>query len=223
VNGAHDLGGMRGFGPIEIERDEPAFHHDWERRAFAITLASGYLGLWNLDQSRAMREQVPRGEYTATSYYEVWLFGLERLLDARGLVTREEIAAGRSEPSAAVAQASAARVLTAGDVEGVLARRRASRLDVDIQPCFAVGGRVMTRSADPTGHTRLPRYARGRRGVVTADHGVWIFADAAGNDLGFVPQHVYTVRFEASELWGDEAKRRDAVYVDLWDGHLEPA
>jgi nitrile hydratase beta subunit len=186
VSGAHDLGGMRGFGPIEIEPDEPAFHHDWERRVFAITLAAGYLGLWNIDQSRAMREQMPRAEHLGTSYYGVWLFGLERLLAARGLVTREEVAAGRADPSATVAQVD--RVLAAGDVERVLATRHASRLDIDVPARFAVGGRVMTRSANPTGHTRLPRYARGRRGVVTADHGVWIFADAAGNDLGFVPQ-----------------------------------
>ena len=223
MNDAHDLGGMPGFGPIDIEPDEPAFHHDWERRVFAITLAAGYLGWWNIDQSRAMRERVPRAEYLETSYYGVWLFGLQRLLDARGLVTREEVAARRGDPSASGAQVDATRVLAAGDVERVLATRHASRLDADVPARFAVGGRVTTRSANPTGHTRLPRYARGRRGVVTADHGVWIFADAAGRDLGFVPQHVYTVRFEATELWGDEAKRRDAVYIDLWDDHLETA
>ena len=223
MNDAHDLGGMRGFGLIEIEPDEPAFHHEWERRTFAITLAAGYLGLWNIDQSRAMREQMPRAEYVATSYYGVWLFGLERLLAARGLVTREEIVARRADPSAAVAPADAARALAAGEVERVLATRHASRLDVDVPARFTVGGRVVTRSTNPTRHTRLPRYALGRRGVVTDDHGVWIFADAAGSDLGFLPQHVYTVRFEASELWGAETKRHDAVYVDLWDDHLEPA
>ena len=132
MNRAHDLGGTPGFGPIEIEPDEPVFHHDWERRVFAMQLAAGYLGLWNIDQIRVMREQMPRAEYLATSYYGVWLFGLQRLLDSRGLVTREEIAARRKDPSVAVARADVARVLAAGDVERVLSTRQASRLDADV-------------------------------------------------------------------------------------------
>jgi nitrile hydratase beta subunit len=223
VTSPADLGGMPGFGAVEIEPDEPPFHHEWERRVFAAYLATNYLGRWNIDQVRAMRERMPRAAYLAATYYGVWLYGLERMLDERGLVTREELAARRADPSATVARAEDARVLTAADVERVMSNSRASRLDNEVPARFAVGNSVTTKTADPMGHTRLPRYARGRRGVVTADHGVWIFADAAGQDRGFVPQHVYTVRFAATELWGDGADSRDSVYVDLWDDHLEPA
>jgi nitrile hydratase len=219
----NDLGGEPGLGPVEIEPDEPAFHHEWERRAFAITLASGYIGQWNVDQAREYRERISRDDYVRRSYYEVWLDGLEGLLDARGLVTRDEIAARRRDPSVPTGRSTGQRVLAGADVERRLSNPRASRLDVVVAPRFAIGDGVITLSSEPTGHTRLPRYARGRRGVVTADHGVWIFPDAVGNDLADVPQHVYTVRFEASELWGNVATPRSAVYVDLWDDHLQPA
>jgi nitrile hydratase beta subunit len=223
VTSPADLGGMPGFGPVEIEPNEPPFHHDWERRVLAMYLATSNLGRWNIDQMRAMRELMPRAEYLASSYYEVWLYGIERLLDDRGLVTRDEVAARRTDPAATFARAKEARVLAAADVERVMSNPRASRLDVDVPPRFAVGEAVLTRVSTPPGHTRLPQYVRGRRGVVTADHGVWIFADAAGQDRGIVPQHVYTVRFAATELWGGGANRRDSVYVDLWDDHLQPA
>jgi len=223
VRAPNDLGGMSGFGPIEIEADEPTFHHDWEGRTFAMEISARYLRAWNVDQARARRERMPRDEYLATSYYGIWLYSLERMLEERGVVTSEEVVARRSDPASTVTPAEGARVLEAGDVERVMADPRASRLDVAVPARFTVGDRVMTRSATGTGHTRLPRYVRGRRGVVTADHGVWIFADAAGRDLGFVPEHVYTIRFAATALWGDKANRLDTVYVDLWDDHLEPA
>jgi len=223
VNGLHDLGGMQGFGPVVIELDEPPFHHPWERRAFAITLAAGYLGEWNIDQSRAMRERLPATEYFATSYYELWLYGLERLLDAHGLVLDEEREARRRDPTVPVARVDRAHALAARDVERVLGTTRASRTDDDVEPRYRVGDRVLTQTINPVGHTRLPRYTRGKRGLVTVDHGVWMFADSMGNDLGPEPQHVYSVRFEARELWGDRTRAGDAVYVDLWDDHLEPA
>ena len=222
MNGLHDLGGMQGFGPVVIEPEEPPFHHPWERRAFAITLAAGYLSEWNIDQARAMRERLPPTEYLATSYYEVWLYGLERLLDARGLVLDEERAARRQDPTVPVARAGGRQVLAAHDVERVLGTARASRSRDDVEPHYRVGDLVLTRTINPVGHTRLPRYARGKRGLVTDDHGVWIFPDSMGNDLGPDPQHVYTVRFEARELWGGGAREGDAVYVDLWDDHLVP-
>jgi nitrile hydratase beta subunit len=223
VNGLHDLGGMQGFGPIVIEPDEPAFHHPWERRAFAITLAAGYLGEWNIDQSRAVRERLPPTASLTTSYYEVWLYGLERLLDARGLVLDEELAARRQDPTVPVARIDRAQALGIRDVERVLGTSRASRTDAAADPRYRIGDRVLTRTINPVGHTRLPRYARGKLGLVTADHGVWVFPDSMGNGLGPDPQHVYSVRFEARELWGDGAGASDTVYVDLWDDHLVPA
>lgn len=223
MNGAHDLGGMHGFGPVLIERDEPVFHHEWERRVFAITLAAAFLGKWNIDQSRFAREQMPPAEYLATSYFEHWLFGLRKLLNDLGLVSHAEVAARTRSPEAPTAPVAGFRVLAARDVQTAMRTSRASKADEDVAPRYRVGDRVITTNINPVRHTRLPRYARGKRGVVTLDHGVWVFPDTAGNGLGRKPQHCYNVRFEARELWGDEASAHDAVHIDLWDDHLRPA
>jgi len=223
VNGAHDLGGMHGFGPVEIERDEPVFHREWERRAFAITLAAGFLGKWNIDMSRFAREQMPPAEYLATSYYEHWMFGLEKLLHDHGLVPRQEMERRLNDPAAPAAPVTGERVLAARDVEAALRTSRASKADEDVAPRYKVGDRVATVNINPLGHTRLPRYARGKRGVIALDHGVWVFPDTAGNGLGRKPQHCYSVRFTARELWGEGAAERDTVCIDLWDDHLVPA
>jgi nitrile hydratase len=225
LNGGHDLGGMHGFGPVDIEPDELAFHSQWERRAFALTLAAGFLDRWNLDQSRSAREQMPPAEYLATSYYEHWLFGLERQLDEHGLVSAEELEAHMHNPQAPVQPVAAgwARPLAAREVEKALRVSRAAKSDEDVPPRFRLGDRVRTKNIHPLGHTRLPRYARGRRGEVVADHGVWVFADASGSGLGRAPQHCYSVRFTARELWGDDQPAGDTVFIDLWDDHLEPA
>jgi nitrile hydratase len=114
-------------------------------------------------------------------------------------------------------------LLTAGRVPEALRRGGSARMDVDLPPRFAPGDRVRTRNTHPLGHTRLPRYARGRVGVIDRDHGVFVFADASGNGLGKIPQHVYAVRFTARELWGPEASPRDTIHLDLWDAHLDPA
>jgi nitrile hydratase subunit beta len=218
MNGAHDLGGMHGFGPVEIEHDEPVFHSGWEKRAFAITLASGFHGKWNLDMSRHAREQMPPAEYLATGYYEHWLFGLEKLLVDRRLVSPEELRTGRAE-----APAVDARALRAADVQPMLRNRRSARIDADVAPRFGVGEHVVARNINPVGHTRLPRYARGRSGVIDRDHGVFIFADTNAMTGDRKPQHCYSVRFTARELWGPEASARDSVFVDLWDDHLDAA
>jgi nitrile hydratase subunit beta len=223
VNGIHDLGGMHGFGPVQIEPDEPVFHHDWERRAFALTLAAGYLGRWNIDQSRHAREQMDPAAYLATTYYEHWLFGLERLLDETGMVTRAELEARIRGDGVAAERVPGARALLARDVDATLRNARASKADEDFPPRFAVGARVVTKNVHPVGHTRLPRYARERRGEIALDHGVWVFPDASAHGLGRQPQHCYSVRFAARELWGDAAPVGDAVHLDLWDDHLEPA
>jgi len=223
MNGAHDLGGMHGFGPVEIEPDEPVFHDEWERRAFALTLATGFLGKWNIDQGRFAREQMPPAEYLATTYYEHWLFGLEKLLHDLKLVDRAETSARLEDPAATATPVTGFRALAASDVEKALRTSRTSKADEEVAPRYRVGDRVVTKNIHPLGHTRLPRYARGKRGVVSLDHGVWVFPDTAGNGLGRCPQHCYAVRFEAAELWGEANTSRDAIYIDLWDDHLEPA
>jgi nitrile hydratase len=218
MNGAHDLGGMHGFGQVEIEKNEPVFHFPWEKRAFALTLASGFHGKWNLDMSRYAREQMPPAEYLATTYYEHWLFGLQKLLVEQQLVTAIELQTGHAE-----AKTSELRALQVSDVEPLLRKRRAARLDEDVPPRFRAGERVVARNINPTGHTRLPRYARGRRGVIDRDHGVFIFADTHAMSRDKKPQHCYSVRFTARELWGSDASAHDSVFVDLWDDHLDRA
>jgi nitrile hydratase len=226
VNGVHDMGGMHGLGPIVPERDEPVFHAEWERRAFAITLAAGFLGRWNLDESRYAREQMPPAEYLASTYYEHWLHGLERqLVDAR-LLTPAEIAGrlrGDPAPPAPAAEADRARMLGAADVPRTLLKSKGARVAAEVAPRFRVGDRVLTRNINPVGHTRLPRYARGRRGVIHRDHGVFVFPDTHAMSQDPKPQHVYSVRFGAPELWGPAASPRHFIHVDLWDDYLDPA
>ena len=222
MNGAHDMGGMHGFGPIdpEPEAEEPVFHAAWERRVFALTLAAGALGKWTLDMSRYARERQHPADYLRHSYYENWLAGLTTLLVESRLASRSELASGKPEgaPEAAVL----ARVLYADKVEPAMARGSPVTLDVAMEPKFRVGDPVRVRNAHPAGHTRAPRYARGRLGTVEIDHGVHIFADASarGHSEG---HHLYSVRFTARELWGEAAPEKDTVRVDLWEPHLEPA
>ena len=217
MNGIHDIGGMHGLGPVEIERNEPVFHTDWERRVFAMTLASACAVKWNVDMGRYAREQMPPAEYLATSYYEHWLFGLEKLLVDLGVVMRSELAAGRAEGETNYA------ALRAPQVANYLRNRRHARLDDEVAPKFKAGERVRTHNTHPVGHTRLPRYARGRLGIIHHDHGVFVFADTNAMTRDKKPQHCYSVRFAARELWGPTASARDSVYLDLWDDHLDPA
>jgi nitrile hydratase subunit beta len=235
VNGMHDLGGMHGMGPVEIEPDEPVFHHEWERRVFAMTMAAAFLGRWNIDMSRHAREWMPPAEYLATSYYEHWLWALELLLGVNGLVRREEIErrlreqASPSSPSSPASPGSpppGVRVLRAADVDGAIRAGASARVvagEEAFPPRFSPGDRIRARTLHPTGHTRLPRYARGREGVVDRDHGVWVFPDTSAAGIGKKPQHVYSVRFAARELWGPDASPRDSVFIDLWDDYLDPA
>jgi nitrile hydratase len=225
MNGAHDLGGMHGFGPVVAERNEPVFHAEWERRAFGLTLAMGAWRRWNLDMSRSVREQMPPAEYLATSYYEHWLFGLERLLVEHGFASPEELDRVRRGEPVPVGEPTAVKdgALRPDGVPRMLRNRRAARLDDPVAPKFRVDQAVLARNLHPPGHTRVPRYVRGRRGVVAIDHGVFIFPDTHAAGEGTKPQHVYSVRFAARELWGADAPARDSVYVDLWDDYLEAA
>jgi nitrile hydratase len=219
MNGIHDMGGMHGLGPVEIEKDEPVFHTEWEARVLALNLATGFLRRWNIDMGRYAREQMPPAEYLATTYYEHWLYGLGKLLVEQGLVTARELETGHAE-----ARAAEARILTVAEVPAFLRNRRAARIvDVDVAPRFKAGEAVVARTNNPTSHTRLPRYARGKRGLIDRDHGVFIFADTHAMTRDRKPQHCYSVRFTARELWGPAASARDSVYVDLWDDHLDPA
>ena len=211
ASGPHDLGGTPGAGPIRPERDEPVFHHEWERRVFALTLATGFLGKWSLDLSRFMREQMPPAQYATATYYERWLWALERLLAAKGL---------RTGPNAA---AQGLRILRGADVPRALKGGRGARMEPDLPPRFARGDAVIARGHDSPGHTRLPRYARGKRGVIHEDHGSWIFPDSSAAERGPEAQRCYSVAFSARELWGADAREADRVYLDLFEPYLDPA
>jgi nitrile hydratase subunit beta len=217
MNGAQDLGGMMGFGPVLAEPDEPVFHADWEKRVLALTLAAGALGEWNIDMGRHARESVHPVDYLSSSYYEVWLAGLVKLLIARGLATPEELsegrALGRSRPTKPP--------LAAGAVVRTLAEGTAYDRPHTSSARFSVGQDVRALNVHPSGHTRLPRYVRGRRGRIDKVHGVFVFPDANAHGLGQNPQWLYSVRFSGAELWGVDGDRSADVSVDAWETYLD--
>src|SRR5262245_33047169 len=225
MNGAHDLGGMHGFGPVVIEPNEPVFHAEWERRTFALDHAMSVRGRWNIDMIRFTREQMPPADYLATTYYEHWLWGLEELLDRQGFLVRAELVrrVRGDGPPAAQPVALDPGALRPDGVGRYVRNRRGARLADPVPPKFKAGDAVVTRNMHPHGHTRIPRYVRGRLGMIDRDHGVFIFPDTHAVGLGRRPQHVYSVRFPAQELWGLDAHPQDAVFVDLWDDYLDPA
>ena len=218
MNGAHDMGGVHGFGPVVQEENEPNFHADWEAKAFALQMsASG--GRWNIDMSRFARENSPPADYLARSYYDMWAYGLEKLIVESGMVTPDELAAARDG-----AHFEPVQTPTDGPEKVGRAMRAggSARVEVDVAPLFAAGQSVRASIDAPLTHTRCPQYVRGRIGVVDRDHGVFTFPDTHAHGGGPKPQHVYAVRFEATELWGS-ASQGGAVYVDLWDDYLELA
>ena len=218
MNGVHDMGGMHGMGPVEYEKHEPVFHARWEARVYALVRAAGAWGKWNIDAGRHSRELIPAAEYLRMSYYEKWFVGLLDLLIKSGLATRAEIESGRPAPTSA----KAVPALTVEQAR-TPSRGAGSKREKGAAARFQVGQQVRARNINPTGHTRLPRYARGKVGTIDRDHGVHVFPDTNAHFLGEKPQHVYSVRFAARELWGAEASPRDSVYIDLWDDYLEPA
>lgn len=218
MNSVHDLGGMEGLGPIRREENEPVFHHEWERRVLALMLAAGAWGRWNIDTSRHSRERIPGPDYLRMSYYEKWDAGLRTLLVETGLVTPQELERGRPDSGAS----KATPPLTAEGVAPMLARGSPVEREPAAAPRFQAGQRVRARNMHPHGHTRLPRYARGREGTIERHHGAHVFPDSNAHFQGEQPQHLYSVRFQARELWGPEAAARDTVLIDLWEPYLEP-
>lgn len=209
-----DLGGNTGFGAVRPEPEGTLFHAAWEPRAMAVTLAMGATGSWNIDASRAARETLPN--YRALGYYDVWVSALERLLRERGLVHADELAAGRVLHAAL----PVARVLRAAEVAQELAAGSSTERPPTTAAQFKVGQRVRTQASPVAHHTRLPGYARGRRGTVERVHGAHVFADAHAQGLGESPQWLYTVVFAGTELWADAAPGL-SVSVDAWEPYLE--
>jgi nitrile hydratase len=207
MNGPHDLGGWDGFGRIAREADEPVFHAEWERRMFGIAATVPFTVPFGDDDLRREVERIPPVTYLTAPYYGLWFEAISRLLRAAGVFAGYQ---------------ATEKPVTAGEVPAVIAGGVATRMpEVALAPGFTVGDRVRARNINPAGHTRLPRYARGKCGIITRDHGVFAFADAKARGDGPAPQHLYTVAFTARALWGDDASPRDKVHLDLWESYLE--
>ena len=219
MNGVHDMGGMHGMGPIVREDHEPVFHAAWEGRVRAMLSAMSAWRRWNLDAFRHAIEQIAPARYLAMTYYEKWFTALVELTVQAGLATREEIESGRAAPGAP--RVTPAQLQQRAAEASV--RRPHVRREAGAPARFRPGQAVRARNIHPSGHTRLPRYVRGKSGTIERDRGIYVFPDTHAHFLGETPQHLYSVRFAARELWGDQATVRDSVYLDMWDDYLEPA
>lgn len=222
MNGVHDMGGMQDMGPIEHEPHEPVFHERWEGRAWGLWFAMQPFGPARRNHSRYWWEVLPPVDYLRMSYYERVFASLVDRLVSEHVVTSAEVESGRPEPGSSRATPR----LTPAILDQLLAHGASGRpKDAQAKPRFEVGQRVRARNLNPVGHIRLPQYVRDKRGTIITDHGIFARedTDAAGYTLPNEPQHVYTVRFAAREVWGDAASSRDALHVDLWEGYLEQA
>jgi nitrile hydratase beta subunit len=219
MNGAADMGGMHGFGPVVPEPNEPVFHADWEKMAFALNMAVGATNAWSLDAFRQARESIPPPQYLALSYYGLWVVSLENLMIQYGMATAEELAAGKPlaphNPVATKASADeVAHLIAHGTPYGRPARAPAR---------FKVGDRVRAKNIHPPTHTRLPRYVRGHVGTIDRVHGCEVFPDSNAVGAGEDPHWLYAVRFDSRELWGEASDPTLKVSVDAWEPYLEPA
>jgi nitrile hydratase beta subunit len=218
MDGVHDMGGMHGFGKVEAEKDEPVFHSEWEGRTLAITRAMGYTGVWTIDQTRAGIEELPPDVYLSSSYYKKWELRLEKLVVELGLAGADELKTGRALRPGKTLK----RKLAAAEVPNTLTRGSFAR-PAPASARFKPGDRVRTKNIHPQTHTRLPRYARDKVGIVEALRGCHVFPDAAAIGKGDDPQWLYTVLFEGRELWGDAAEPTLKVSIEAFEPYLEPA
>lgn len=227
MNGIHDLGGMHGFGSVMVEPNEPIFHAEWEKRAFGLLFATMAKGMLNLDQFRHGIERMDPVHYLSSSYYEHWLGTYKLYLVENGILSQEELEAKvqhfLSEPIAMKQLPKREDPAFKQTLLHLVAEGYSTHREINTPPKFKVGDHVVAVNMHPTGHTRLPRYVRGKRGVIERWHGAFIFPDTNAHGLGESPQHCYTVRFETIEIWGNSAGKSDAIYLDLWEPYLETA
>jgi nitrile hydratase subunit beta len=237
VNGVHDIGGMHGFGPVVQQENEPVFHADWEGRTAALMRSALAGHHFNIDEFRRTIERMPPARYLAATYYERWLYALETLLLEKGVVSSaqlEAVVSGAHEAGARgdgygdttsdpaqTSNAASAALKRYGDGVSQQPRSVALRYDPSYKARFKVGDKVAGRNMNPEGHTRIPRYARGKHGVIRHDWGVFVFPDTHAHGQGANPQHCYSVEFEARELWGPDHSARERIYIDLWENYLE--
>lgn len=232
--GAHDLGGKSGSGAVKVttEHSEALFHANWERRAFALTLATGMLGRWNIDESRHARENQAVARYASNSYYETWLVGLQKLLVEKGLVTQSELAAlplAKTVEVEATAHSQPCETLSARTpAQAAVALRRGgpTLMQSQVTARFSMGERVRVLAMTQAGHTRAPQYTHNAVGVIAAINGVHVFPDANAhrkNGANTVGEPLYTVEFSSVALFGAASEVGDSVFVDLWEPYLSHA
>ena len=219
MNGGQDLGGTHGHGPVKPELNEPVFHAEWEMRAFALTLAMGMPGGWNIDMGRFACENRPPAEYLSMTYYQIWFAALETMLKERELVADDEISAGHSLR----APKPVKRILSPGDVAKTLHRGGPTERQTNTSAAFKAGGKVRAKNINPLTHTRLPRYVRGHIGTIERVIGCHVFPDSNATGAGENPQWLYTVRFDGPELWGKDTDPTLKVSIDAFEPYLEPA
>jgi len=219
MNSAHDLGGQMGFGPVVPEPNEPVFHGDWEKRVLAINVAAGAMGAWSIDEIRHHRESLPPVQYLSASYYEIWLAALDKVLVKHGFVTSRELEEGQ----ASAPRHEPKRVLKGEEVPTVLRRGFPYEREAKAPARFAVGDKVRTIVMHPQHHTRLPRYARGKQGVIERVTGCHVFPDSGAQGQAETAQWLYTVVFAGSELWGRDGDPTATVSIEAWESYLEPA
>lgn len=219
MNGVHDMGGLHGLGQVDPRGGGHAFHAAWETRVFALTIAAAAWGAWSIDEDRHEIERIPGPAYLRSTYYERWYRSLVQLLLRHHLITPAELADGSP------ARGSRRRTppLPAHAVAHELRTRRSYQREVANPPQFQAGDTVVTGNPNARGHTRLPRYARGRSGTVERWHGAHVFPDSNAEGKGEQPRHLYTVRFTARELWGEDGHPNDTVRLDIWEPHLRRA
>jgi nitrile hydratase beta subunit len=218
MNSVHDMGGMDGFGKVEVEQNEPPFHARWEGRVLAMQRAMGYAGAWHIDHSRFAQEQLPPRVYLAVSYYQRWALAMEHNLLERGYVAPDELDAGHALRPAKPLD----RKLTLDAVPGSMMRSSFFRQQQG-PARFKPGDRVRTKNINPATHTRLPRYARDKLGVVELIHGCHAYPDSVATDRGDDPQWLYTVVFDGQEIWGADADPTLKISIDAFEPYLEPA
>jgi nitrile hydratase subunit beta len=218
MDGVHDMGGMHGFGKVEPEPNEPVFHAPWEGRTYAINRALGFTGIWTIDETRAGIERLPPAVYLGSSYYRKWELRLEKLLVEKDLAGADELAAGHAlRPGKALK-----RTMKAADVANALSRGSFSR-PAQGPARFKAGDKVRTKNIHPATHTRLPRYARGKVGVVEAIRGCHVYPDTVAIGQGESPQWLYTVLFDGRELWGESSDPSLKVSIEAFEPYLELA
>jgi nitrile hydratase len=217
MDGIHDLGGKQGYGPIEVDSDEAPFHHDWEAREWGIAQSARTPGI-TIDWWRHCRELIMPVDYLGRPYFDSWAQTDFSTYIEAGWMTLQDIGSGGSGDSN-----SAGEPPPALSLQQVLQEDREHALrfdaDIDAQPAFTLGQQVVTASHGHQGHTRLPQYARGRRGTIETCNGAHVFPDLSAQGVE-VHQYCYSVVFTAAELWAEAESSRDKVYLDLWESYL---